>query len=156
MHSRCPEDHPWHPSQVTIEKLEKFCAAIRKAADALWDRDEDGDLPVECHLLDRTRYQPYCHIPVAYDHHAETEEDHNQILGALTANLCSATERLDMYMRCRESSVRTGLDKDVRLIRNMAKVMAEVVPVKKVKREAMEKAAKEVLQWLQQRRFNWT
>lgn len=155
MRSDLDEDHPWHPSRVTREKLEKFHAAISKAAEKLWKRDEDGDLPVNWDVTDRTRFQPFFRLPVPYDHHAETEEDHDQILSALISNLDSVIGRLNIYMRCREGAVRTGLDKDTRLVRNVAKVMAEAAPVKVDPKEMMA-VAETALQWVQQQRVNWT
>lgn len=155
MRSDLDEDHPWHPSQMTSKKLEKFHAAILKAAEKLWERDEDGDLPVDWDVTDRTRFQPFSRIPVPYDHHAETEEDHDQILSALVSNLGSVVDRLSIYMKCRAGSIRTGLSTDRRLLRDVAETMAAAVPAE-VKPEAMMASAKKVLQWVQQRRVDWT
>lgn len=155
MRSTLDEDHPWHPSQVTSEKLDKFHADISKAAEKLWERDEDNDLPVDWAVTDRTRCQPFHFLPVPYDHHAETDADHDEILSALVSNLGSVVDRLNIYMKCREGTLRTTLDKDIRLIRDTARAMAEAAPGE-VKSEEMMAAAKHVLQGLQQRYVNWT
>ena len=155
MKSELTEDHSWHPSRVTDEKLEKFEADIEAAAQELWQEDEDGDLPVQWQVTDRTRYRSFYNSDVPYEHHAETEDDHNEILSALVSNVRGATEQLDTYMKMRREAARQHLEDDPNFQLEVSRLIAEALP-KRLGLTKLAEIAKGIAVWIKNRRFDWS
>lgn len=93
------EDHPWHPSQVTEERLSKLASAIDEKIAELWKPDEDGDYPIQYDLTDRTRFSSAGYLPVPYIHNARTPEEKQRILNVLVNNLRRAADDLNTFLR---------------------------------------------------------
>lgn len=154
MKSTLPEDHPWNPKNVPTDKLQAVWKAATEKAEELFEEDEDGDLPIDIRILDRSRFQPYHHAGVPYSHHAITEDDHDEILRSLMSNLAAATDNLETYARCREGSTRCGLHEDTRLVRQIAKTIREAYPNDTY--EAQKMLAVTILELVEKRRWDWT
>lgn len=91
--------------QVTTEKLAELYQRVDAIAEELFDRDEDGDLPVEIQLVDRTRHESIAGlIPVPYLVHAETAADFDEIMRALLHNLGRCTRDIEKLLQVRKSA----------------------------------------------------
>ncbi len=63
-----------------------------------WDKDPDGDLPIDWILVDKTKYQLPPFIPVKHSWPSE-KKDRAEILRDLNSNLQMAADRLDSTIR---------------------------------------------------------
>lgn len=91
--------------QVTTEKLSQLYKQIESAADEIFDRDEDGDLPVEIQLVDRTRHESIMGLmPVPHMIRAETPADFDEILRPLLSNLGRIVRDIEMLLQIRKSA----------------------------------------------------
>ena len=87
---------------VETEDVNQLYEIIRLIIDEKFERDCDGDSPINFTIIDRTRYEPLHFIPVRYDHKAETDEEKEEILGDHFLNLSMAMDRVNTQMKIRQ------------------------------------------------------
>lgn len=115
-------DHPWHPSQVTPEKLQDLRDRIHLLIGEMWKTDEDGDLPVQIMLIDRTRCSAmWGYRPVPYEHRADTHEELQRIHDALVGNLETAVGALSRFQCIRK----TAFDQDRAFERKVREIFGD-------------------------------
>lgn len=106
MRSKLPESHPWHPSQVTTAKLEKLYKLVEDAADEMFERDEDNDLPIEIRLVNRAIHDTMAgYLPVRYLHHIDTQADWEEALSDLLSNVSRSIRQLETALQVRKTMV---------------------------------------------------
>lgn len=90
-------------AEVKPEDVEELCVIIMALIEAKFERDPDGDLPVEFKLVDRTRFEPMHFEPVPYLGLARcdnlTPDQKQDILDIHMMNLSIAHERLSSAHR---------------------------------------------------------
>lgn len=76
-----------------------------------------GDLSIDIHILDRTRYDMDQYEPVPYEDRSCTEEEYEQVFCALISNLNTASEALSRWSRggftIKRSGVSTATDRNL-------------------------------------------
>jgi len=87
----CGTDRKCTP--LSRKDFEGFDLAVDKLLKA-WFKPNDSDImPVDVHLVDRTRCESYYFTPIPYSHKAKTIKDFEAILDAAQSNLISSAER---------------------------------------------------------------
>lgn len=84
------------------KKLAAFVEKVYALAEKTFDKDEDGDLPVNVLVVDRTRYYPHHWFDIPYDHKAHTTEEKDEIVRLCMINVRMATEALERAFKLRE------------------------------------------------------
>lgn len=86
-----------------VEKgdMKKLYRVLDLLIDAKWQKDPDGDLPVNYKLIDRTRYEPMHFFTVPYEHKAKTDEEREDILDRHLTNLRMSADRVDNLLKIR-------------------------------------------------------
>ena len=84
------------PEKISDGKIDALWDDITEVLDKHFDRDSDGDYPVNIHLVDRTEYGPLHYQPVPYDHKDTPIE---QCLELALLNLHIAMEEFNRLTR---------------------------------------------------------
>lgn len=91
---------------IDENQLKRFALQIREMARKEFGVDADGDSLVEVEVTDRTRYWSNQNFPIAYDHKAKTDAEHDMILRDLMSNLehaaASVKQKIDWKRYRRE------------------------------------------------------
>ncbi len=110
---------PWTDKQagpyLDRDKIDKLYEEFGKLAKKLFGVDEDGDLPLDIRLIDRTRYGRMHFRPIPYDHKVVTDAERKDVLGALMCNLAIASEEITRWHRCLEHNPRPAAATDENL-----------------------------------------
>jgi hypothetical protein len=94
------ENNGW--AKVTSGDLQEISEIFHTILVLKFERDCDGDLPVEFDLTDRTCCERRHCYPLPYHHKASTEEELDDIISTAAANAKVASERLDLLLRLRK------------------------------------------------------
>jgi hypothetical protein len=81
--------------EVTQSDIYYLGQILAELISAKWERDPDGDLPIETMILDKTRFEMPPFEPIKRLWDAE-EKDRDRILKTLAMNTSMALERLNM------------------------------------------------------------
>jgi hypothetical protein len=84
------------------KKVADFWDRLYKLAEKEFEKDCDGDLPIQIFVLDRTRCEPDHYQPIPYAHKAASMEELNKISEAMMHNVKWAIDSLQSFLRCRE------------------------------------------------------
>lgn len=87
-------DGGWAP--VKPGDIRELSDIIINIARLKWEPDPDGDRPIQCILLDRTKYQPLYFKPLPYPH-----KDRDGYFEAAISNLARAIADMEMALRLR-------------------------------------------------------
>lgn len=87
---------------VTGKDLDQLLGIIQYLFEAKWERDPDGDLPLEFKLIDRTRFEPMHFMPVPYMGLKSSPEQMEAALEMHIFNLNIAHERFSGAYRILE------------------------------------------------------
>lgn len=99
----------WAPvAEGDVEKLAKIVSTI---IGLKYKTDADGDVPVEFHLIDRTKFQRPHYFLIPYTHRAKTSAEYEPALANAITNMTIAANALDVLHRCRAELLRRELDK---------------------------------------------
>jgi len=85
----------WAP--VVDGDVSDLYGIVREIVELKWGPDEDGDRPIDVHLIDRTRFEPSHFLRVPYD--LDRGRNPRLKLEAVLANLQTAAEALDRELR---------------------------------------------------------
>jgi hypothetical protein len=89
--------HGWAP--VEPGDVAELCGFIREIVEGKWDKDCDGDLPVNFRVIDRTRYEPMHFFEVPYAETCNTTEERQRRMDNLIANVQLAVRDLERWSR---------------------------------------------------------
>jgi hypothetical protein len=113
------DEAPWTDKQagpyLDRDKLDALYSEFRKIATERFGVDCDGDLPLDIHLVDRTRYERSHYSYVPYDHKVATENEHDTVLMSLTTNLAIASDAVARWYRCLQYNPRPATARDENL-----------------------------------------
>jgi hypothetical protein len=98
-------------AQITSEDIGLLYDIVRKLVDLKCDKDADGDLPVECKLINRRTHEPFHYMAVPHRSHFPNDEleviPFTDMLQILLLNLSLASDRVNNEIRCEEIRDRT-------------------------------------------------
>ncbi len=86
-------------AKVGENDLQDLCKIISRILELKYEKDADGDIPVDFRLVDRTRFERLHYIPVPYEHQAKNDKEHMDILSTLNLNLLIASQGIDRHIR---------------------------------------------------------
>lgn len=89
-------------NRLDADKVRTFWDKLYKLAEQEFERDCDGDLPIQIQVIDRTRFMPDHYFRIPYTHKAETSKELVEIGGYLMDNVKSAIEALQQFYRAKE------------------------------------------------------
>lgn len=93
----------WDPDKVTTEKLSELYKRVEEVLEELFERDEDGDFPVEVRLVNRTLYETMAgYLLVPYTHRAKTYDDFDKIMSCILSNLGRSSRQLEQVIQIRK------------------------------------------------------
>jgi len=92
-------------AKVTREDLDKINEIFHTVLALKYERDSDGDLPVEFDLTDRTKCERRHNFPLPYHFKASTEEELDNIIFMAASNAKVANEGLDLLLRLRKLEI---------------------------------------------------
>jgi len=86
-------------AKVSEGEIEDLYKIILRILELKYEKDADGDIPVDFRLVDRTRFEPLHYIPVPYEHQAKNDKERMDILSTLNLNLLIASQGIDRHIR---------------------------------------------------------
>jgi len=99
------KSHPWHPSNVTTQKMNELYKRVEALLEEMFKRDEDGDFPVEIRLVNRTVHETMAgYLAIPYVHRAETSADFDVIMSRLLSNLNRAARELEQLIQIKKDA----------------------------------------------------
>lgn len=96
---RSDGDGSW-PKGISKEKIALLWLELESLIEKYFDADSDGDLPIDLHMVDRTKYQRLHYTPIPYDH--KNENDLDRVVELSLLNLNIAQEDFNRAIRARE------------------------------------------------------
>ena len=93
-------------AQITPEDVDQLREIIRWLIELKCDRDADGDLPIECKLVNRRTHERLHYYPIPY--REQRNDDGNvghtytrmELMHLMLSNLSHASDRLTTEFRC--------------------------------------------------------
>lgn len=92
-------------AEVRDKDIIKLSEIIREICEAKYEKDPDGDIPINWDILDRTKYEPLDLLQVPYSH-----KDKDGHFKAVVSNLTYFSERL--YRLCRHGNIKIKGNED--------------------------------------------
>lgn len=87
-------------AMITPEDVTLLWKIIRELIELKCEKDADGDLPIEVHLVNRRTHERMHYDALPYREQADYEISHSDLMRCLTGNLMTAAERLNTEVRC--------------------------------------------------------
>lgn len=99
----------WAP--VAEGAIDELSGILKDVIACKYQTDADGDVPVEFHLIDRTRFQRPHYFLIPYTHRAKTSAEYETALANAITNMTIAANALDVLHRCRAELLRREAEK---------------------------------------------
>lgn len=94
----------WAP--VTPAEMAELSEILGALLACKYEPDADGDLPVNFHLVDRTRYGRTSFFSIPYSHKFKTPEEYDEVIDLAAGNVRMAMDQLDVLLKCRKEQKR--------------------------------------------------
>ena len=93
-------------TSVPSGDIQQLHDVVHAIVDAKYDKDLDGDLPIEVHLVDRNVYCPFWFFKTKYPHKIETPEDLNEEMKLAMSNLKLAQTHMERLLVLLDFNIR--------------------------------------------------
>lgn len=84
---------------VGEKDTEQLSNIMHALLEAKYQKDPDGDLPINLYVIDRTVYEPMHYFPLPYSHKAKDMDDLFHILNLASGNAQMAADRVDQIVK---------------------------------------------------------